>query len=187
MGRSRRPVWLPHLLTLFRLLAALLFASIAFQDYPPAFAIILYAAAAGSDLIDGYVARKYQAASFSGQVLDLISDKSLTIVSLLYAAACGISIFPLAVIATRELVSLGLRMIVIDGRQLWPTSRFFGGVLAACMWGDTLFLYVSGGSDNPPWIASRVYWLCAVVLTIDLTLRVGAVSKQIKDASEPRR
>ena len=52
-----------------------------------------------TDLIDGYLARRLEAETYLGKVVDLISDKSMTIVSLLYAAARGISIFPLALIA----------------------------------------------------------------------------------------
>jgi phosphatidylglycerophosphate synthase len=89
--------------SLARLVAGLLFATIAFRPLPVAVPAALYAAAMVSDLIDGQIARRKRAESYIGRVLDLISDKSLTIVSLLFAAECGVSIVPLALIGVREI------------------------------------------------------------------------------------
>lgn len=94
------------LISLARLVAALVFTLLAFQRVPLALLVSLYGMAIGSDLIDGYLARRLNAETYFGKVLDLVSDKSLTIVSLLYAAARGIPIFPLALIAAREIVTL---------------------------------------------------------------------------------
>src|SRR5262249_19872907 len=95
-------IWLVQAITLLRLFAGLLFAALAFQNVPLMIVPILYGLAMCSDLLDGYVARRLDAETHLGKVLDLVSDKSLTIVSLLYAAARGINIVPLALIATRE-------------------------------------------------------------------------------------
>jgi len=183
MLQANAALWAVHALSISRLLAALAFASIAFQRFPLALVAGLYFFAAFSDLIDGYIARKLEVASFLGQVIDLISDKSLTIVSLLYAAARGVAILPLAVIAARDLIVLGLRIVVVDGEQLLPTSRAFGGVMAACLWGNTLFLLLAGSTEKLFGIAGAVYWLCALIFCVNLATRIVASLHRIKVAS----
>src|SRR4029077_15582907 len=61
----------------FRLLATLVFASLAFKDVSQILLLGLYAAAIVSDLLDGYLSRKLKAETFFGKILDLIADKSL--------------------------------------------------------------------------------------------------------------
>jgi CDP-diacylglycerol--glycerol-3-phosphate 3-phosphatidyltransferase len=100
MGRPDIGVWLIQAISPARLIGALVFASIALQGFSPILVATVYTLAACSDLIDGYVARKLDVETFAGKIIDLISDKSLTVVSLLYAAAVGVDILPLAVIAT---------------------------------------------------------------------------------------
>src|SRR5439155_12829583 len=114
------------------------------QDVSIALPATLYTFAMCSDVVDGYLARKFEADTYFGKVLDLVSDKSLTIVSLLYAAERGINLLPLALIGTREVIMIGARLIIIEGTQLFPTNRFLGGVFWFLLWGNTLFLVLSG-------------------------------------------
>ncbi|MFL6334484.1 MAG: CDP-alcohol phosphatidyltransferase family protein, partial [Pyrinomonadaceae bacterium] len=77
---SSTRLWLVESISLARLMAALLFASLAFQDVPTTILAALYALAMCSDLIDGYLARRLNAETYFGKVMDLVSDKSLTVV-----------------------------------------------------------------------------------------------------------
>jgi phosphatidylglycerophosphate synthase len=132
-----------------------------------------------SDLADGFIARKLNAESYAGKVIDLVSDKSLTIVSLLYAAERGIQLFPLALIATREIVVIGLRSVIVDGTQLLPTSRVFGGVMALGLWSNTLFLVFTPHVGGWIQIVSRIYWGCACVFIVNLVARIYVSRRRI--------
>jgi phosphatidylglycerophosphate synthase len=166
-------LWLVESITLARLIAALLFASLAFQNVPLSFLAILYVAAMCSDLIDGYLARRLKAETYIGQVTDLVSDKSLTVVSLLYAAARGVDLTPLSLIAIREIIMMGARLIVVKGSQLLPTNRLLGGLLALLLWGNTFFLVISGsGRGKINRIINTIYWVCALFFTVNLVARV---------------
>jgi len=167
-------------ISLSRLIAGLLFASLAFQDVPLMLVSGLYLFAMGSDLIDGFLARRLRAETYFGKVLDLISDKSLTIVSLLYAGRRGIDILPLALIATREVITMGVRVIIVDGTQLLPTNRILGGIMVLMLWGNTLFLVLAGKADNLISIANIVYWACATVFVLTLIARVYLNAHRIK-------
>src|SRR3989442_9328400 len=89
MVRRAATIWLVDSISLSRLLAALLFTSLAFQDVPVKLVAGIYIFAMCTDLIDGYLARRFKAGTYFGKVVDLVSDKSMTVVSLLYAAARG--------------------------------------------------------------------------------------------------
>jgi phosphatidylglycerophosphate synthase len=168
------------LISLSRLVAALVFTLLAFQSVPLALLAALYGVAIGTDLIDGYLARRLDAETHFGKVLDLVSDKSLTIVSLLYAAARGINIFPLALVAAREIVMIGARLITVKGSQLLPTNKIFGGMMAGLLWGNTLFLLLGRDTRWTVGIAQRIYWACAVVFMLNLAARLYVSAQRIK-------
>ena len=102
-------------ISLSRLAAGIVFAALAFQLIPVEFIAALYLVAVARDLPDGSLARRFEAQTHFGKVADLVSDKSLTIVSLLYAAARGIDLLPLSLVATREVKMIGMRLVMIDG------------------------------------------------------------------------
>ncbi|MFA5897553.1 MAG: CDP-alcohol phosphatidyltransferase family protein [Hyphomicrobium sp.] len=162
-----------------RPIAALVFACIAFQDFSTKVVVSVYLVAAFSDLLDGYVARRLCVTTFFGRIVDLIGDKALSVVSLLYAAAREVDIRPLAVIAVREIITLGARILVVDGRPLLPTSRVFGGALAVLLWGTTALLVVDRADGHfREWIAAG-YWLCAIAMFLNLTIRIVANRRRI--------
>lgn len=173
-------LWLVESISLARLVVALLFASLAFQDVPLTLLAALYAFAMCSDLIDGYLARRLNAETYFGKVVDLVSDKSLTVVSLLYAAARGIDLTPLALIATREIVVLGARLIVVDGSQLLPTNRLLGGVMALLLWGNTFFLVLSDKEGRIDRAINITYWVCALIFTINLAVRIYVSASRLR-------
>lgn len=173
-------IWLVELVSVSRLLAALVFASLAFQNVPVGVLAAIYSFAMVSDVVDGYLARRLEAVTYFGKVVDLISDKSMTIVSLLYAAARGIDTLPLALIAIREIVMLGARLIVVGGAPLFRSSRAVGGVMAVLLWGNTFFLVLARASDELIKLANAVYWVCAGIVSVNLIARVYGAAQRIK-------
>ena len=173
-----------HAVSLLRLVAGLLFATIAFQPVPLAIPAALYSAAMVSDLVDGLIARRGNAQSHFGRVLDLISDKSLTIISLLFAAACAVPIVPLALIGVREIIMLGGRLITVGNRQVFATNRIFGGLMAAILWGNTLVLLICRGTPYIRRGIEAVYWICALVFIANLATRIWAGARRLKASAE---
>ncbi|MDQ7250949.1 CDP-alcohol phosphatidyltransferase family protein [Dongia sedimenti] len=176
--------WIVEAITISRLVAALLFASIAFQSLPLMLVVGLYVTAAASDLADGFLARRFKVVSNFGRAFDLVSDKSLTIVSLLYAAARGVDLLPLSIIGTREIIMIGARMITVSGTPLFPTSRFFGGVFSFLVWGNTVLLILCHKHDDIFLIANLIYWLCAILGAANALYRIKSSAHRIRVASE---
>ncbi|MEM8787686.1 MAG: CDP-diacylglycerol--glycerol-3-phosphate 3-phosphatidyltransferase [Pseudomonadota bacterium] len=110
-------IWtLPNLLTIARLLAALAFALVfAVLPRPLAdmIALALFIAAALTDFLDGYLARRWNQISPFGRMLDPIADKAIVVIAL--AVILGLSglnplvLIPATVILFREVFVSGLR------------------------------------------------------------------------------
>jgi len=180
--RASKEIWLVQAVSLSRLLGALVFASMAFQNVPLWLVAGIYIVAMCSDLIDGYLARRLAVVTYFGKVLDLVSDKSLTIVSLLYAAARGVSVLPLSLIAAREIIMIGGRIIIVEGNQLLPTSKLLGGALAFVLWTNTLLLLISAQDTNRMKLSNSVYWICAFFFTANLLTRLCLSAPRIRAA-----
>ena len=82
----------PNLLSIFRICLVPVFFVVYFSDthetnlYP----VIIYAFAAFSDFLDGFIARKFKASSKLGMVLDPLGDKLMTISVMLCITIDGI-------------------------------------------------------------------------------------------------
>ena len=183
MRRTAR-LWLVESFSLSRLTAGLLFSALAFQSVRIEIPTALYLFAMCSDVIDGYMARRLESETYFGKVLDLVSDKSLTIVSLLYAAARGINLIPLSLIATREIIMIGARLITIDAIPLLPTNRRLGGILWLLLWGNTLFLFVEGTTRARVNTSNVIYWAIAIALVVNLVVRVYVSGPRIRASLE---
>ncbi len=71
---------LPNALSTFRLLLVPVFAGVFFSDLPDAhrWAALVYALAFCTDVLDGWIARKYDMVTKLGRVLDPLADKLMT-------------------------------------------------------------------------------------------------------------
>jgi CDP-diacylglycerol---glycerol-3-phosphate 3-phosphatidyltransferase len=76
---------LPNILTLARICLTPVIALLPFIDgyEPKVIALVIFMAAAVSDVVDGYLARRYKQVSELGQLLDPIADKLLLFATLI--------------------------------------------------------------------------------------------------------
>ncbi len=86
-------------------------------------AAILFAAAAATDFVDGYLARRWSVTSTLGSFLDTTADKLLVSTALIALVAVGrASAWIAAIVVARELLVLGLRGVVAaDGAVFAPS------------------------------------------------------------------
>src|SRR5947209_20416937 len=113
LSPTRPPVFnLPNQLTAARLvLAVVLFVLITGQDW--LWCVVVFAAAALTDYLDGYFARKQGLFSTLGRVFDPLVDKVLIcgayIFLLEYSPQTGLTPWMVTVVVARELIINGLR------------------------------------------------------------------------------
>ena len=115
-GSTHTKIWLylPNSLTVLRLLASpITFYLILNNKLVHAF--FVFACAGITDLIDGYLARKWQAQSRFGQIFDPLADKSLMLVCFIALAMLGYTpLWFLSLMISRDIVILlaGLSILV---------------------------------------------------------------------------
>ena len=148
---------------------------------------ILFALAAASDFLDGYIARKRGEISALGAALDPIADKLLTTaVALLLIAdgtVSGLHILVVMVIVLREIWISGLRE-ALAGTIALPVTRL-------AKWKTTVQFLAFGLLIMPPVNASRdgaVFFLwAAAALTVWTGARyTRAALRRLRDSGSPR-
>lgn len=105
---------LPLFLTSFRFLLAPLLAVLVLAERPEAdlWALAVLWVAAGSDLLDGFLARRQGQTSMLGTLLDPIADKLLTSAAFVALMTLGwVPIWMVAIILGREYAVSGLRSL----------------------------------------------------------------------------
>ncbi len=118
---------LPNGLTLLRILLipAILYFVLVSGSYHGTMALALFALAAISDAVDGYIARLREHETNVGKFADPIADKILIIsVLLAFVQLQEISAVPVIIIVAREFLVTGLRTVisaqgVVLGASLW--------------------------------------------------------------------
>jgi CDP-diacylglycerol--glycerol-3-phosphate 3-phosphatidyltransferase len=170
------PLNLPNQITIARLVVSLvLFVLFPFQQYIAA--LVCFLLAAGTDWLDGYLARKHNLVTKLGRILDPFADKILI---------CGVFIFLAA--EPRSQITAWMAVVVV-GRELLVTAlRSFmeeqGADFSAKMAGKlkmvfqcasvviSLCLLATSQESTPDWLLLAA-WIAAWVAVIS-TVYSGA-------------
>lgn len=119
-------VRIPNLLTFARVAAVpLCLALMLFHPAPQPALFVIFVLASLTDFLDGYLARKWNAQSAIGTLLDPVADKLLVALMLVYLAvdSQGALFLPAVVIILREIYISGLREFLAARQIALPVSR----------------------------------------------------------------
>lgn len=160
-----------NFLSAFRITAAFaIIPTLMFGMYWTTF--VLYVLAAVSDWFDGYLARKYNACSKLGGVLDHIGDKLLvvnTLIMLTVMMPVWFIVVPVIIMIARELYISGLREFLGTQKIEMPVpkARFSMGKIKTTLQMITiaafLLLYAIGASASPD-LTNRVLMYTIYIL-----------------------
>jgi phosphatidylglycerophosphate synthase len=143
-------------------------------------AIFLFVYACITDVLDGFLARKFSCTTKTGATLDLLSDKFLTIVSLIYAIGRGLPIFPCTLAIFREVVLLSMRSIYVNGKVLFPPQRILGALMVTPIWFCTLLLLNYPTAISFSWkVLYYCYWVIGLIAIINLGHKIISNWKNI--------
>lgn len=189
---------LPNALTILRLvLAAAFFALLNAYRYPNLnvwcayIAIAMFILAAITDVLDGYLARKWNAESVFGRIMDPFCDKVLIIGAFVYLAgprfvvpewvqagdffnmATGVYPWMVVIILARELLVTSIRGEVEAGGQSFG-AKLPGKlkmILQSAVVPIVIFLVVYFRTDQTPWAK----WTCYILVyaTVIVTVWSG--------------
>ena len=116
---------IPNVLTVFRLCIVPFFAFYLWKEqYTIAF--ILFAIAAFTDVLDGFLARKYNAISNFGKICDPLADKALQLSALVVLYLISkLNIIFVIILFTKELLLI-IGGILLFKRDLIVPSKWYG-------------------------------------------------------------
>ncbi len=101
------PVWIPNAITLARLLAVPVFVVLLLRGEMTA-AVWVFAVAGASDALDGFLAKRFDAASRFGAFLDPIADKALLLAAFLtFGVLREVPLWLVAAVVFRDLLIVG--------------------------------------------------------------------------------
>ena len=145
---------LPNLLTLLRVAAVPVLVAALLADAPAArwAALAVFAAAAATDFLDGWLARREGLATDFGRFLDPVADKLLVASALMMLAALGhvggAAVIPAVIILCREILVSGLREYLAGIDVGLPVSRLAKWKTALQM--AAIGLLIVGDAAHPP-------------------------------------
>lgn len=118
---------IPNILSLFRIAVSpvLILLLLSPGKFLSIFSAVLFWIASLTDLLDGYIARKYNASSSLGKFLDPLADKLLVSTSLIMLVSLGRApAWMVALIIGREIAVTGLRTMAISDGIVIESSKF---------------------------------------------------------------
>ena len=122
----------PNIISVFRICLVPIFITVYFIDERDTkyYAILIYALAAFSDFLDGFLARKFKVSSNLGKFLDPLGDKVMTFAVILCITIDGLlPVWAVIVVGVKEiLMAIGGLVVHKAARAEIPPSNLFGKI-----------------------------------------------------------
>ncbi len=158
----------PNLLSLFRLALIPLFVNLYHGGAYPATAAVLVLSGA-TDVVDGWYARRFNAISDVGKVLDPIADKLTQVAMLLMlAASFPVMKLPLALLIIKETTAVIGGMLVIYKTGVVHGAVWHGKAATALLYGMMFILVL--WQDIPAAAANTMATVCSFMLLLSMIL-----------------
>ena len=130
----------------------------------------LFLGAAGTDFLDGYLARKWGMVTAFGRIADPFADKVLTtgsfVVLLQFPAATEIlTTWYVVVVIAREFLVTAIRGLVESSGRPFPADRLGKWKMVSQCWTIAALLTLVAGTDMWHWAAVLGFWV-SLVLTV---------------------
>ncbi len=149
---------LPNMLTMGRIAIIPLFVWFTYDADPfySYLAAALFTLAAVTDVIDGFLARRWNMITVVGKLLDPLADKLIVLAALVMMVRLGrIHAWVVIVLLSREFIVTGLRqiaasegMVIAAGQEgKWKTSLQLTGIVALCVHYTHPMFFVFGWYD----------------------------------------
>jgi CDP-diacylglycerol--glycerol-3-phosphate 3-phosphatidyltransferase len=141
----RQEFWnLPNMLTLGRIAIIPLFVWLTYDADPMSslLAASLFTVAAVTDVIDGFLARRWNLITVVGKFMDPLADKLIVMAALIMMVRLGrVAAWVVIVLIARELIVSGLRMVAASEGMViaagqegkWKTALQLVGIIALCV------------------------------------------------------
>ena len=177
------PLNVPNVLTLLRIIAVPVIVVALLDETPDGdvIAAIVFALAAFTDGLDGYIARRNKQVTTFGKLMDPLADKLLVIAALVSLVSLDrLAAWVAMVIIARELAVTGLRTIAAERGVVIAASRL-GKVKTALQIAAIIALIAF--DPSPLWAELLLYAAVAVTLISGADYFLG-LRKRLEEADE---
>ena len=167
---------LPNSISLFRVLMVPVLMVSMLADTPASdiIALVVFLAAAGSDSLDGYIARRRHQTTVMGAFLDPLADKLLVIAALVTLVQLNeLSAWVAMVVIARELAVSGLRMVAAVQNVVMSASKW-GKIKTTSQMVAIAALIIEPRWIKPEWTLAgqSVTWYLVMIMLV-LTVLSG--------------
>jgi len=183
--------YIPNILSIIRLLMVGVFIAVFFgleSEHTNRIALLVFVVAGITDVIDGFLARRFGWITTSGKILDPLADKLMQCTVLICLALANmVGYWYILPYILKELAILFCGLLVIKKRSVVVVSNIFGKFAA-------FFFYVVIGlvmlltEQNPIKIAPWVNIICAISLFFTLlafaVYFIGFLKKDAKEKAQ---
>ena len=155
---------LPNLLTITRILLLPFFAvTLIYGEY--GYALMVFAAAAISDILDGLIARITKQITYFGSILDPVADKFFLITSFILMTAYGLipKWFTIVVISKDLIVIAGCFILYFATHTLKIEPSIVGKISSSCQFFLVGLVLVSLNMDNGFSVPAALYIAVAIL------------------------
>ena len=178
------PINLPNVLTLVRILLVPVLVVALLVETPNGsiLAAVVFALAAGTDGLDGYVARTRDSVTTFGKVMDPIADKLLIAAALISLVSLDrVAAWVAMVIIAREFAVSGLRIAAAQSGVVIPASSL--GKVKTIVQVAAVMALIASDDPHAAWTQALVYAAVAVTVVsgVDYFLNVR---RRIEEARE---
>ena len=176
-----------NLITLTRIFLGIAVFFLVMMEDRYILALILFLVASITDYIDGFLARKFNAVSPVGEILDPIADKVL-VIFIFFALSVNLSSFLIAfsasIIISREILVSALRDYSSRNNLVYFTRVTFMAKIKTSVQLFTIFIYLLGLSINNMLIIVIADILILISVLITLYTGYNYFDNVIKESSK---
>ena len=179
----------PNILSVIRLLMVPLFVWLFLEDFVIA-AIVVFVLAGATDVVDGYIARKFDCTSTLGKILDPLADKFLQLSAFLCLWYRDyIPVWMPMIYFLKELATVLGALIIFRKTKFVAKSNFFGKLATVLVFGAVLIIalfseLIGKLGVNITCMLVGVYFVfsCTVYFREDLLKLIKAASNKKRSA-----
>lgn len=133
---------IPNILSVIRIILVFVFVVVFFLPISKIWALIVFLTAGATDVVDGFLARKFNWITDLGKILDPFADKLMQCTVLV--CLCIENVVPiwfLLIFFAKEIMTLLLGFLAIRRRSVVVVSKWYGKA-SVCLFYATIFLAV---------------------------------------------
>ena len=186
-GLAVFPLNVPNALTVARMLLVpvVVLALVQAPASGSAVAAAVFAVAAMTDGLDGYIARRQRSVTTFGKVMDPIADKLLVAAALVVLVSLDrLGAWVAVVVIARELAVSGLRVAAGQQGAMIPPSSL--GKLKTNVQVATVMALIAASDPGAAWVQALVYLMVAVTVVSGVDYFLNA-RRRTEDAQRPAR